>query len=1246
MATRKKAPSPPKPAVKTSSTKRRPKAAAAASKRKPTPAEQGSSAKRRHPPAAAASGARGKPRPITPPRAATPFSVRAIVDLGIILERIRPSIPRNPQYTLRRPDDLAAATLVTHNLRVEPGPTPQLVRSNPAAESYLLLVLPPQSFGEEAFLDATGTEKNESAEVSSAPGYPKKNSPAPGQPAEPTGPLPAARMRMSGPSRIAVTMPAGVDAIDFTFAGVLKACRTWPLRLDAAAAPEPTVRPDLIAAAPLDKGWLQSVVASAGWAALNRSIETELAASGGAPLLKTLHDAGANIGRRTVAALRSGPTAASGRELERALISGAEALSARFPDLREATTRQTALAAMALAATETVASSRLGFEIAAEALTHLPIFPIVLAPHAPGASVTAIELPYRLMVSPIESARFTHSDLPVERQDRTELWHSRLSGQPAKPGADAPSKIRALWSPDYAIALEEILKLLSPLNPYRMSLDPLDRKMLVQLMAGYNERTALRRPYTPRPSRVQRLMLSALGGLLDAEGNWSPSRPAGVGLEQWRHLASLGRDHYVRVVYAGFLMPFGHAAALIKVTERKFETGAMGSQTGRAALLRQRFFIVVREPVKAFSGTGHAFGGRNFPFIQVQIVTRVTPNLLAPDHPGKAPLMAEAGTLKIYDAVPPRAAFWPMLAPGADFRFEVDATDLAGNRVSFAMPLAFMGVEANQARAAAVRASYNSAEATRRTAPTAGASVCFAPVTPGVEGDPRLPAASLLFASAAVSGISLERPQFYPEIESAQVGIQSVQRLLGREAAVGVKYPDVYKQGGFGGANPGEVFLQTLADFALEFGESGSQAKSDALGALATPGMAIQGLSRIMGPVGDLAQVAGNKFDPAKFFKDAKILGGIPLASLLDVVTALAGSNVPRMLSRDLPDRFEASFTWQTAIKKSDPLGLFVPGAGGKTTRLDMRGVVSAPAGNPAAATFEALATLDNFKVNLFGFITIWFDLLRFHAKRGAKPDITCELHPGNDTILFGGPLEFVNQLRELIPSNGFSDPPSLSVTPSGISASYSLTLPAVQVGIFALSNASLGAGFVLPFDARPLSVRFNFSERQSPFSLTVSLFGGGGFFAIGIGTEGVKEIEAALEFGAAVSINLGVASGGVEVKAGVYFHWLQVDSSGGTVELTGYVRLHGELSILGLISVSLTFNLQLSYLKDQPAKKSTVWGEATLTVEIEILFFSAEVSVKCRREFAGSESDPRFVDFIPNETVWLQYCNAFAQEE
>jgi hypothetical protein len=82
-------------------------------------------------------------------------------------------------------------------------------------------------------------------------------------------------------------------------------------------------------------------------------------------------------------------------------------------------------------------------------------------------------------------------------------------------------------------------------------------------------------------------------------------------------------------MYAGYLWPFGHAASLIKVTERKFES-LDAHRTRRVALLRQRFFIVVREPVRTYSGANHAFKGRNFPVTRIELLTRVTPDLSEP----------------------------------------------------------------------------------------------------------------------------------------------------------------------------------------------------------------------------------------------------------------------------------------------------------------------------------------------------------------------------------------------------------------------------------------------------------------------------------------------------------------------------------------------------------------------------------------------------------------------------------------
>ncbi len=255
----------------------------------------------------------------------------------------------------------------------------------------------------------------------------------------------------------------------------------------------------------------------------------------------------------------------------------------------------------------------------------------------------------------------------------------------------------------------------------------------------------------------------------------------------------------------------------------------------------------------------------------------------------------------------------------------------------------------------------------------------------------------------------------------------------------------------------------------------------------------------------------------------------------------------------------------------------------------------------------------------------------------GAKPDVTVNLDP-EDGVMFGGPLSFINQLKNYLPANGFSDPPGLSVTPAGITASYSLGLPPVSIGVMTLQNVSIGAAFNLPFDGRPPSARFNFAERHSPFCLTISAIGGGGFVALCVDTGGVQEVEAALEFGAQTAIDLGVASGSVYVKGGFYFHWKDQGATS-LVELEAYVELGGHLSVLGIISVTLVFHLGLTYEKNGDTGR--LYGQATLTVEIDILFFSVSVGVTVERQFAGSK-DPLFIDLVKPDH-WHDYCAAFA---
>lgn len=1090
---------------------------------------------------------------------------------------------------MRRPDDLLLFDARFGGFHLKTGPA-RLERAD--ADAYIVFEFPPQSFGEEAFLQ---TDKKWSfkpaapgeEEVSTDPHYPKKNEPGDGRSAP--GALPAARIRMAGPSRVVVTMPAGISTIGYDVASLLAALRDWPMRLDSNAVSDRF----------LDLAGLVETLPATGVESLLLSAELTPA----------------------LAEVRVPAAPAASPFIETTVVSGIAELQLRQ------------------------------------------------GPREPAATVTALELPYRIVTSPLSPARWRHAIAPVTHRAHTELWHTRLTDNATATGADAATRIRALWSPDYRpkARQDELIAILNappPLtvppkpNPdlIRMSLDPMDRSMLVTVMAGFDETMPGGAAYHPVSSEAKRLHLSALGALLDAEGNW-PRTPEHIDLTQWRHVATLGRDQYVRVMYAGYLWPFGHAASLIKVTERKFEFfGERG--TRRVALLRQRFFIAVREPVRAYTGAHHQFAGRNFPFTRIELLTRVTPDLAEPGA-GRSGLTPAPGVTTLYDGLIPRMLFWPMVPAGAnlaDVPFEIAATDLEGRATTFAMPLLFVGKLA-AAKWQDVSKSYNAADSPpRRRTSLGGAIVTYAPTDPADKGDPKLPTQSItLRAGEATGGV----PRVYPEIDAASVGVKSIQKLLGLpNYFADVTYPEFYKTDGFSATkNAGQVFLKLRASLPLAFGGNAGQAKSDTLGALATPKMSLLGLSKIQGPVSgndaadpaavetNLGTVKSGSFDPASFFKDATLLGGIKLGEILPTRNNLAGPDVPKMVARDFPDRVESRFEFAGDVTSVDAAKLLVHRADENKppTRLTMTGVMVTPFDPAVPPSQEATATLTNFKVNLFGFVILWFEQISFVTKNGAKPDVTVQMRASDEAVRFGGPLEFVNELRKYIPGNGFSDPPGLAVTPSGLSASYSLNLPSIGVGVFALTNASLGAAFSLPFDSRPVSVKFNFSTREHPFSITVALLGGGGFFAIGVSAQGVNEIEAALEFGAAIVIDLGVASGGVEIKAGVYFHWLEVAPNPGSVELAGYVRIHGEMTVLAIVSVSLTFHLQLGYLKEN--KRAITYGEATLTLEVEILMFSVEVSVKCRREFSGAEADPRFIELVPTPALWAEYCGAFADE-
>ncbi|MDO8586001.1 MAG: hypothetical protein Q7T82_03080 [Armatimonadota bacterium] len=843
---------------------------------------------------------------------------------------------------------------------------------------------------------------------------------------------------------------------------------------------------------------------------------------------------------------------------------------------------------------------------------------------------TAIEAPYRLIISPNMYASWAHSpDAVTSPGGRTELWHTRLGvkGQDGSvyEGDHILKTVRAIWSPDYRPK--------SPPNAneqgaFLMSLRPWWRHQIVGLTSDFTKSG-----YEPLPVKAGQLMLSSLGAWMRTRGVWE--RPEALdpsfGVEEWKHHAAMGRDTFVKVVEKGYLYPFGHRVSKITITERKFQDSPSGK---RCAFLRQREFIIVREPVKEYPVMGQTDGARRFPFRRIQIVSLVTPNLDEAKY-------SELGGLGV-------EGFWPRVLQ-SDFQWHVVAEDWEGKLSEFTLPLAYVSqaVAFDGKKIFSVWNAYRGADnADRRTVRLHGQNVAFAPNDQ--PGDTTLEADSCALDGALTLTASQQQfaellkanqPLFWPLMVSADVKIAAVQQLVGDSGATTIKYHSAYVNHGLAGDNKGEVFAELVNPVDVSFTGSADKAPG-----VVTPNIKIGGLSRAFGAIGgDAKNIAGGNFNPSDFFSGAMLLGSVPLDKIVKALnfggSGQTGDKVPKFVTKPiyeqgklLPTAVESTLTWATGDIRS--WEVFVNNRNGAPCKLSLkawRRTQLDPAAEPSSHRIEA--ELKDFTIDLVpsisSLVEIRFKNLKFVTESGKKPDVETDI----DKVVFKGALSFINKLEEFLKGAGFSDPPYLDVTSEKIEAGYTLSIPTVAIGVFSLQNISLKAALTLPFIGDPVGFQFDFCEQHNPFILTVSMFGGGGYFGLAMNPrDGITHIGGALEFGGSYSMNLGVASGGVYVMAGISYTYTD-----GLATLGGYVRCGGNLDVLGLISVSLEFLMSLTHYESP----SRMYGVATLTVEIEILFFSTSVDLTVEKEFGGG-GDPGFADLMTRSN-WNTYCEAFA---
>ncbi|MCZ7439686.1 hypothetical protein O7598_25015 [Micromonospora sp. WMMC241] len=812
---------------------------------------------------------------------------------------------------------------------------------------------------------------------------------------------------------------------------------------------------------------------------------------------------------------------------------------------------------------------------------------------------TALRLPSRFVLSPPGGAlRLDHAAEPVERDGRVELWHTRFATR------DQGGRRSARPFPIRKVGTVEVAPNADP--AWRLAVGD------VRINNGLNEanRKAVAEQSWDDPLTVDELTLSTLGAWLDVEGDWSSSLP----VRSWSQRVVQGRDLSVRLVEAGQLYPFGHRALKVTATERRL-TGVDGD----AAPLQTRTVIRVLRPVKTYP-----VSRRTFPWRQIEILERTTPVGDAAENP-----LRNAANL-------PLPGTYLLTVGGSRYAYRCQGVDRGELVSTFELPLVFVADSVTDL--AAVSQAW-AADTGLTDVDLDGQALALAPPNP----DPATtgPDGTVITARRLSLAPAPGNPS-RAEVAILRGGVPALKRLAGAAGEnLEMTYAAAFRDHGFDPAgNVGEELLH-LAGPVLDL-------KGGLPGGLAGAALDVRGLSRRFGPVGGaLGELATGQLDVREWLSDTlgdlRILGIFPLTGLLR--SRFDAADLPRLVSTELDGLAAQEFSWDTTLFDEPGQELSVgPGRLGAgddgPARLSLR----------MAATLDSAARrvggsasveLRNLELTMgFGsadLVVVPIRSIRFSGVDGRKPDVDVKL----GRIRFLGILAFVDTLATLVDELGFSDPPALDITSTGIRSSFSMPVPQFALGMFSIENIVLGSQLDLPFQQGAPTLSFDFATAVNPFRVSVSALAGGGFVGLTVSTGGLQRLEASLEFGASLSVNLAVARGSVSAMGGIYFRL-----EGSEAVLAAYLRIRGEVSVLGVLSVAVELMLALTYLPDQ----GKLYGRADISVKVKFFWFSKTVHVAFEQTFVGANGDPTFAELMaptdwPAELPlpWDTYCTAFA---
>jgi hypothetical protein len=489
-----------------------------------------------------------------------------------------------------------------------------------------------------------------------------------------------------------------------------------------------------------------------------------------------------------------------------------------------------------------------------------------------------------------------------------------------------------------------------------------------------------------------------------------------------------------------------------------------------------------------------------------------------------------------------------------------------------------------------------------RDADLGNAPLAFVP--PDARGGGSFPTSSMRIAAvpAAVPGGAM------PRLELARILPEALSAFAGAQSEVAIAYAEDVAA---------DRFARLLAPVV-------ARVPAARAGGLAAPSFALDTLSRSAGlTIG----MPGTSAEIILGAIGGRLFGFLDIGMLID--PAAASGPLPAFQTEGTAGARVMRFRWQPQLK---PLS-----SAGPVPKLILEGEI---AESPAGPRVKMSGELADYELEFAGLLAFGFGRLAFSAETGRPIGIGTAM----PSFRFRGDLDFLGAIAaafaDAAPGTG---PVKVDVGSEGLTASLALALPDLAMGQFNLLNLALATELVLRFE-KPARIGLGLSSRRAPFLASYNGLGGGGFFRLTAELDRPVELEFAIELGAIVALDLIVVKGSAQVLVGLYV--LLADTpTGRRSKFTGYVRAHGAVEVLGLLTVSLDVMLALT-LEGQVAT-----GSAQVTLMVQLLMFSRSVSFEIRHSFDAGGILPGGETRMALDTdvradpavAWESYCRAFA---